>query len=108
MVVPGAPNAIDAVLAIRLRPDAGQLMQEDDVQHTPDCWQQARQAAKECCIAGDASGHAVSKNAIASSANKPAPAATCAFMCRKPIPTSITPTRTAPIKAKIVMHPNGS
>ena len=40
----------------------GQLMQEDDVQHNPADRQQARQAAKECCIASDASGHAVSKN----------------------------------------------
>ena len=39
---------------------------------------------------------------------KPAPGAICAFVCEKPMPSSITTFEIAPIKVKMVMLPNGS
>ena len=53
-------------------------------------------------------GMPYAKIAMASAATRPSPAATCAFKCRKPSPTSITATGTAAKTVETAMLANGS
>ena len=74
----------------------GELVQEDDVEHDPADRQQTGEAAEHRRLACHARPACRRQGwRPASAASRPSPAATCAFRCRKPRPTSMTTTGSA-------------